>query len=216
MPDWTSHSTARWATASEFDVPGARCGATGSRSRGSPGQQRCVCPRLVARPLEPVSGSTKSPCRMKGAAEAVESDELCEVGDRCRGGLSGSPPRVVRRARAPVRSGCVAAKRAHRQPASDHPKSEGRSTSISSTTTRRSSCRTSSGGGSLGENRSERPVPRRSMRVSRENEARRRRNRVYGGYSQARSRLLKNPETNATSMDRPPRPDGRERYRRFL
>jgi hypothetical protein len=71
-------------------------------------------------------------------------------------------------------------------------------------------------GVSLGENRSERPVPRRSMRVSRENEARRRRNRVYGGYSQARSRLLKNPETNATSMDRPPRPDGRERYRRFL
>ena len=26
MPDWTSHSTARWATASEFDVARARCG----------------------------------------------------------------------------------------------------------------------------------------------------------------------------------------------
>ena len=37
MPDWTSHSTARWATASEFNVPGASCGAAGSPTRESPG-----------------------------------------------------------------------------------------------------------------------------------------------------------------------------------
>ena len=103
--------------------------------------------------------------------------------------------KVPNRTSAAVRSGWVAAKRAHRLPPSEAPNSAGRSEPTASITARRSSMRSSSVGSLSFGTRSDRPVPRLSKTIRRENEASRRRKRASVGSSQANSTCDTQPGT---------------------
>jgi hypothetical protein len=70
---------------------------------------------------------------------------------------------------------------------------------VASMTATSSSAYTSDGGSGSGGNGSEAPVPRRSKRSSRENEAGRRRNNAIWGSSQTMSTWLKAPMVNTRS-----------------
>jgi hypothetical protein len=101
---------------------------------------------------------------------------------------------------ASVFSGYVAAKSAESGPPSETPTSAACLDPTASITARTSSMRCSSEGSSLSETRSERPVPRLSNRMSRENDARRERNRAKSMFFQKYSRCETQPITKTRSI----------------
>ena len=96
----------------------------------------------------------------------------------------------------------MALKSAHIGPPSDTPKSVACFEPVASITARTSSMRTSRLG--MSETRSERPVPRLSNRITRENEASRVKNRTSAGSSQNTSMFETHPNTK--TMSRGPSP----------
>jgi hypothetical protein len=80
-------------------------------------------------------------------------------------------------------------------PPSECPKSAARSEPTASRTARTSSIRSSSVGSLSFDTRSERPVPRLSNRMRRENDARRPRNRAIAGSSHISSTFETHPGT---------------------
>ncbi len=94
-----------------------------------------------------------------------------------------------------VRSGYVAAKSRHMVPPSECPKSAVRSDPTASRTARTSSIRCSSVGKLSFGTRSERPVPRLSKRIRRENDASRSRSRAMDGWSHIASTFETQPGT---------------------
>ena len=101
-----------------------------------------------------------------------------------------------------VRSGYVAAKRAHIGPPSEYPSRDARAEPTVSMTARKSSIRVSRLGRSL--TRSESPVPRLSKRISLAKDASRRRNRAHAGSSQKTSMFETQPGTRTRSRGASP------------
>lgn len=86
-----------------------------------------------------------------------------------------------------TRSGYVAAKSNAIGPPSDEPNSAARSEPAASITARTSSIRSSRVAASV--TRSDKPVPRLSNKINRENDASRRKNRANGGHYHATSKF---------------------------